>query len=138
MTSPARSSADRIEVSPSGRSSTPSVTAAGVKECPAPVIRTVSPSAAARLTSSATSPADRGTATRRGRAVTLPAQLRQPSVPVTGYRSGCASAHCAAARGPGDVVPPGLAPAGRSGGAGRSLDSPARQISAAIRPDPAA
>ena len=62
---------------PSGRSSTPSVTAAGVKECPLPVIRIVRPSSAARAISAATSAAEPGEATRRGLAVTLPAQLCQ-------------------------------------------------------------
>ena len=64
-----------------GRSSTPSVTATGVNECPVPVIRTVSPSAAALRTSSATSSAERGVAIRRGRADSLPAQFRQVSPP---------------------------------------------------------
>ncbi len=76
MTSPARASADLIALRASGRSSTPSVAAVGVNEWPLPVIRMVSPSAAARLTSSATCSADAGEDTRRGRAVTLPAQLR--------------------------------------------------------------
>jgi len=74
---PARTSTDLIAVSPSGLSSTPSVQAVGVNECPVPVILTGSPSAAALMTSSATSAAERGVRTRAGLAVTLPAQFRQ-------------------------------------------------------------
>ncbi len=66
-----------MAVSLSGRSSTPSQAAAGVKECPLPVIRTVRPSAAARPISADTSAAEAGEATRLGLAVTFPAQLRQ-------------------------------------------------------------
>jgi len=68
---------DLTAVSPSGRSSTPSVQAVGVKECPLPVILTGNPSAAARQTSSATSAADRGARILAGLAVTFPAQFRQ-------------------------------------------------------------
>jgi len=50
-----------------------------VKEWPLPVMRIVWPSSAARVTSAATSAADPGEATRRGLAVTLPAQFRQVS-----------------------------------------------------------
>src|SRR5258708_25834175 len=67
----------RTEASPPGRSSTPSVAAAGVNECPVPVILTLSPSAAALATSLATSAVDVGAATREGAAVTLRAQFCQ-------------------------------------------------------------
>ena len=77
VTSPAVASTDLIAVSPAGLSSTPSVLAAGVNECPVPVILTARPSAAARVTASATSAAVRGASTRAGVAVTFPAQLRQ-------------------------------------------------------------
>src|SRR5215475_11584485 len=75
VTVPAATSTVLIDVIRSGRSSTPSVTTAGVNECPVPVIRTVSPSAAALLISAAISSAEPGEEDRLGRAVTFPAQL---------------------------------------------------------------
>ena len=77
VTSPAAASTARTARSPPGRSITPVVTATGVKEWPDPVIRTVRPSSVARVTASATSPADRGTITRCGVAAWLPAQFCQ-------------------------------------------------------------
>ena len=78
--SPAAASMDRTAVSPAGLSITPSVLAAGVKECPLPVILIASPSAAAFVTSAATSAAEAGTRTLAGLAVTFPAQFRQVDV----------------------------------------------------------
>src|SRR5216683_1630383 len=69
-----------MAVSPAGLSRTPSVLAAGVNEWPVPVILTGRPSAAAFVTSAATSAADPGIRTRAGLAETLPAQLRQEVV----------------------------------------------------------
>src|SRR5260221_14400822 len=66
-----------MAVSPAGLSRTPSVLAAGVNEWPVPVILIARPSAAAFVTSAATSAADPGIRTRAGLAETLPAQLRQ-------------------------------------------------------------
>src|SRR5258707_5782979 len=66
-----------MAVSPAGLSRTPSVLAAGVTEWPVPVILIGRPSAAAFVTSAATSAADPGIRTRAGLAETLPAQLRQ-------------------------------------------------------------
>ncbi len=80
VTRPASVSTDLTATRPLGFSMTPSVAAAGVNECPLPVILTGSPSAAALVTSSATSAADRGVRTRAGRAVTVPAQFRQEPV----------------------------------------------------------
>src|SRR5258708_9613646 len=76
VTVPAAWSMDLIAVSLSGRSRTPWLTAVGVNEWPLPVIRSVRPSAAARLTSAATSAVEAGLACRRGLADTFPAQLR--------------------------------------------------------------
>ena len=78
--SPAAASMERTAVSPAGLSITPSVPAAGVKECPVPVILIASPSAAAFVTSAATSAAEAGTRTLAGLAVTFPAQFRQVDV----------------------------------------------------------
>lgn len=68
-------------VSRSGRSSTPSVSAAPVNECPDPAIRTRSPSRTAARTASATSPASAGDTVRAGRATWSPAQLRHSVTP---------------------------------------------------------
>src|ERR1022692_4445608 len=81
VTRSAASSIGLIPVSPSGRSSTPSVGTVGVNEWPLPVIRIAMPSAAARRTSSATSAADCGLRTRTGATVTLPAQFCQRPAP---------------------------------------------------------
>ncbi|AQA25737.1 FAD-linked oxidoreductase domain protein [Rhodococcus sp. MTM3W5.2] len=56
---------------------TPSVTATGVKECPAPTHLTCKPSAAARVISSLSSATLAGAARRVGRALAQPAQFCQ-------------------------------------------------------------
>lgn len=84
VTVPAARSTVRTPVSRSGRISSPSVAAAGVKEWPVPAALTVSPSAAAARIAAASSSVLAGATLRVGRLVTLPAQLRQG--PVVGAR----------------------------------------------------
>ena len=74
-------------VSRSGRSSRPSVSAAPVNECPAPAIRTRSPSLAASLTAAATSSADAGASTCAGRDTWSPAQFRHSTATPGPYRA---------------------------------------------------
>lgn len=76
VTVPASRSIACIPESAWGRTSTPSVAAAAVKEWPVPTAFTRSPSSAARRTTSWSSPTEVGVTTRAGAAVTLPAQLR--------------------------------------------------------------
>ncbi len=59
-------SSETTPVSPSGRSSTPSVRATGVNECPVPTIFTPSPRPRAARTASTTSAVLRGVSTWAG------------------------------------------------------------------------
>src|SRR5262245_2220472 len=77
VTSPAAGSMDRTAVMPPGRSRTPSVLAVGVNEWPLPIILIGIPSAAALVTSAATSAAEPGIRILAGLAATVRAQLRQ-------------------------------------------------------------
>ena len=61
-------------------SSVPSVQTSRLNECPAPTARTVSPAAAARLSSAATSASVRGRTMRAGRQRVAPDQLRHCTV----------------------------------------------------------
>src|SRR5690606_32750576 len=76
VTVPAARSISRIPVSRPGRTSSPSVAAMEVNECPVPTALTGMPSSAARRTAAASSSTEAGVTSRAGRTVTLPPQLR--------------------------------------------------------------
>lgn len=76
-TSPDSASAEMTPVHPERSSAAPDVAATGVKECPLPSARTVSPDAAASLTASAMASALCGEYRRAGSAVAVPAQFCQ-------------------------------------------------------------
>ena len=77
VTSPVPASTEIRPVHPERSSAAPEVAPAGVKECPQPSARTVSPAEAASVTASAMASTPRGQYRRAGSAVAVPAQFCQ-------------------------------------------------------------